>query len=131
MFADWAERFRVLGDATRLKILRLLAVRDACVCELVELLPVSQPAVSQHLRRLKQAGLVTEYRQKSWTYYRRRADVPPEITALLKELPVDADDVVWLNTHHVGLSCVVMDPAPDAAAESITLAKEESEWMPS
>ncbi|PSR20470.1 MAG: hypothetical protein C7B45_14725 [Sulfobacillus acidophilus] len=55
--AEWVERFRVLGDATRLRILGLLGVRDACVCELVELLPVSQPAVSQHLRRLRQAAL--------------------------------------------------------------------------
>ncbi len=94
MFTAWAERFRVVGDAAHLKILRLPAVRDACVGESVERLPVSQPTVSRHLRQLRHAGLVEQYRRKSRTDYRRRADVPSEITALLKELPGDADDVV-------------------------------------
>ncbi len=127
MFADWAERFRVLGDATRLKILRLLAVRDACVCELVELLPVSQPAVSQHLRRLKQAGLVTEYRQKAWTYYRLRTDVPPAMAACLAALRADAEDAAWHHSHHVGLSCAVMDPtSSDGKASARGTMKEEN-----
>ncbi|WP_207711813.1 ArsR/SmtB family transcription factor [Sulfobacillus harzensis] len=129
MFADWAERFRVLGDATRLRILSLLTVRDACVCELVELLPVSQPAVSQHLRRLKETGLVTEYRQKAWTYYRLRTDVPPALAACLAALPVDAEDAAWLHRHHVGLSCAVMDPSsPALGAADLVPTKEEMSW---
>lgn len=105
LFADWAERFRVLGDATRLRIL-------ACVCELVELLHVSQPAVSQHLRRLTQAALVTEYRQKAWTYYRLRTE-----------------DAAWLHSHHVGLSCAVMDPSsPALGAADLVSTKEEMSW---
>jgi ArsR family transcriptional regulator len=109
MYAEWAERFRVLGDPTRLRMLSLLAVRDACVCELVELLPVSQPAVSQHLRRLKQAGLVDDYRHKPWTFYHLRSDMPSPIAAWVRALPRDEQDVAWLETHHVGSTCAVLD----------------------
>lgn len=105
MYIEWAERFRVLGDATRLRILSLLSVRDACVCELVELLPISQPAVSQHLRKLKQAALVDEYRRKSWVFYRLRTDMPSYIADWIQELRADDRDIAWLTTHQVGTLC--------------------------
>ncbi|HHV16036.1 MAG TPA: winged helix-turn-helix transcriptional regulator [Gelria sp.] len=55
--------FKALGEPTRLKILRLLAEQELCVCELEEILDMSQPRVSQHLKVLKQAGLVKERRE--------------------------------------------------------------------
>lgn len=113
MYSEWAERFRVLGDATRLRILGLLSVRDACVCELVDLLPISQPAVSQHLRRLKQVGFVEEYRQKSWTYYHLRDDMPPSIAAWIRALEVDHQDAMWLATHQVEATCAVKQPVSE------------------
>lgn len=62
--------FRVLGDPTRLKIVKLLAAEEYCVCELVHLLEMSQPAISQHLAKLKAAGLVSERRAGQWVVYR-------------------------------------------------------------
>lgn len=105
MYDDWAEQFRVLGDATRLRILMLLGIRDACVCELAAVLPVSQPAVSQHLRRLKQAGLVVEYRQKAWMFYRLRPDLPEHVRRWLADVPGDPGDAAWLRTHHAEAAC--------------------------
>lgn len=87
MYDSEAELFRALGDPTRLQILGLLRVRQACVCELVELVPVSQPAVSQHLRKLKQVGLVREQREKQWTFYQLRDDVSPAIAKIIRDLP--------------------------------------------
>lgn len=105
MYEQWADLGRALGDPIRLHILGLLKVRDACVCELVELLPVSQPAVSQHLRKLKYAGLVRDYRDRSWTFYALRADVPPAAGVFLEALPISDADVRWLNNHRIGESC--------------------------
>jgi DNA-binding transcriptional ArsR family regulator len=51
---------RALGDPTRLSILELLAERPRAVIDLAQELPVSRPAVSQHLRVLKDAGLVRD-----------------------------------------------------------------------
>ncbi len=51
--------FKALGHPARLKILRLLAERRACICsEVVEELPLAQSTVSQHLKVLKDAGLI-------------------------------------------------------------------------
>ncbi len=50
---------KVLGHPARVAILRLLAQKQACVCgDIVEELPLSQSTVSQHLKELKEAGLI-------------------------------------------------------------------------
>lgn len=120
MFEEWAERWRVLGDPTRLHILRLLSIRDACGCELVELLPVGQSAVSQHLRKLKYAGLIRDYREKSWIFYGLRADIPAALTELLQELVIPAAEVAWLHQHQVGAACGVA--AVDATDDAVGVA---------
>jgi len=60
--ADFAAplAFEALGDPTRRAIFERLAMRPSAVGELAQGLPVTRPAVSQHLRVLKEAGLVTE-----------------------------------------------------------------------
>ena len=60
---------KALADENRLKIMRQLGQRSVCVCEMESLLSLSQPAVSHHLRILREAGLVTNMRQGKWIYY--------------------------------------------------------------
>lgn len=55
--------FKALGEPTRLRIIKLLAEQELCVCELEEIMQISQPRISQHLKVLKQAGLVDERRE--------------------------------------------------------------------
>ena len=64
-----ANTLRLLGSEPRLTILALLRERALCVCELVAALGISQPAVSQHLQKLKAYGLVREARRGQWIYY--------------------------------------------------------------
>lgn len=71
-----AEEFKVLGDKTRLRILSLLQGRELCVCDLTEVLEISQPGVSQHMRRLRQAGFVNERRGGQWIYYSLNMENP-------------------------------------------------------
>ena len=115
MYEQEAEVYRVLGDPTRLRILGMLRVREACVCELVARLPMSQPAVSQHLRRLRQAGVLTERRQKQWIYYAIRSDLPPLLGQIVASLPHDAEDDAWLRANPVDTVCAAV-PAPDGDA---------------
>ncbi|EEG77114.1 ArsR/SmtB family transcription factor [Dethiobacter alkaliphilus] len=61
--------FGAFGDANRLKIMLAVADQDLCVCELGELLGMSAPAVSHHLRRLKDLSLVKTRRQGKLVYY--------------------------------------------------------------
>ncbi len=74
---------KALADPTRLRIVSLLTRRDFCGCELVPLFGVSQPAVSQHLGRLKAAGLVHESRHGQWVFYHLDAAAMAELTQAL------------------------------------------------
>lgn len=64
-----AEFYKALGDEARLKILEMLVDREMCVCEIIDRLNLSQPAVSHHLKTLKHAGLVNDVRDGKWIYY--------------------------------------------------------------
>lgn len=70
------EEFKILGDKTRLRIINLLRERELCVCDLTEVLQISQPGVSQHLRRLRQGNIVKERRGGQWTYYSLNLENP-------------------------------------------------------
>jgi ArsR family transcriptional regulator len=60
---------KALADGTRLKILNLLSSQEMAVCELINALELSQPAVSHHLKLLKQADLITDSREGKWILY--------------------------------------------------------------
>jgi DNA-binding transcriptional ArsR family regulator len=78
--ANRAEAFTALGDSTRRAIFERLAGRGRAVGELARELPVSRPAVSQHLKVLKDAGLVVDRRAGS----RRIYQVDPEGVGALR-----------------------------------------------
>jgi DNA-binding transcriptional ArsR family regulator len=61
--------FEALGDANRREILRLLSSGDKPVQEIAAAMPISRPAVSRHLRLLKDAGMVTEEAQGTRRIY--------------------------------------------------------------
>ena len=64
------EVFRALGDPTRRAVYERLTAGERSVSELRQGLPISQPAVSQHLAALKAAGLVGERREGRKVFYR-------------------------------------------------------------
>jgi ArsR family transcriptional regulator len=66
---DLAELFKVFGDSTRIRILYALFESEMCVCDLSNLLDISQSAVSHQLRVLKQAKLVRHRREGKIVYY--------------------------------------------------------------
>jgi ArsR family transcriptional regulator len=68
--------FRVLGDATRLRILALVDTMELAVGEIAQLLDQSQPRVSRHVRLLEEVGLVERRREGSWVFVRRMNDGP-------------------------------------------------------
>lgn len=64
-----AETFRVLGDPTRLRLVRALMAEELCVCDLATLLGLSQPTVSHSLRALRQLRLVRYRKLGKIAYY--------------------------------------------------------------
>ena len=66
---DLAELFKVFGDSTRIKILYVLFEKEMCVCDIAELLYMTQSAISHQLRVLKQSRLVKFRREGKTVYY--------------------------------------------------------------
>jgi ArsR family transcriptional regulator len=62
--------FKGFADPTRLRILNALAAGELCVCDLVDLLSLPQPAVSRHLAYLRRTGLVVATREWKFAHYR-------------------------------------------------------------
>ena len=64
--------FKVLGEPARLQLLSFIASQpnqEACGCDLIEPLGLSQPTVSHHLKILYQVGLLNKERRGNWIYY--------------------------------------------------------------
>ncbi|MDQ7040448.1 MAG: metalloregulator ArsR/SmtB family transcription factor [Rhodothermus sp.] len=75
-----AALMRALGHPARIAILKLLAERGATPCfELVEELPLAQATISQHLRTLREVGLITFQVEGPRSYYRIRPEVLQEL----------------------------------------------------
>ena len=61
--------FHALSDSLRLQVLDLLRTRELCVCDLCEMLEISQSKLSFHLKVLKEAELVRSRQEGRWVYY--------------------------------------------------------------
>jgi DNA-binding transcriptional ArsR family regulator len=62
--------FSALGDATRLKMLKLMSDEELCACEVMAALELTQPTTSHHLGILERAGLLTSRRNGKWVFYK-------------------------------------------------------------
>lgn len=81
-----ADQLKAVADPARLRLLSLLMGApqgEACTCDLVEPLGLSQPTVTHHLRRLADAGIVTGDRRGRWTYYRVEREALESLRAVL------------------------------------------------
>src|SRR5215213_8535902 len=83
--------FGALGDGNRRAILEELSGGDRSVRELADALPISRPAVSRHLRLLKEAGLVTDRPEGTRRLYRLHDDGIVAVRDYLEQLWGDAD----------------------------------------
>ena len=69
-FQTVAESFKILGDPTRISIFWMLCHCEECVINISAMMDMSSPAVSHHLRQLKNAGLIVSRREGKEVYYK-------------------------------------------------------------
>ena len=76
---------KALGDPVRMQLVDVLRKHagKVCVCELVPLFDLSQPTVSHHLKKLREAGIVGSERQGLWAYYYVQPEALEELSAWL------------------------------------------------
>jgi DNA-binding transcriptional ArsR family regulator len=82
--------FHALGDPNRRAIVELLRSGDSSVQQLADQLPISRPAVSRHLRLLKEAGLVSDRPEGTRRLYRLQGEGAEEVRAYLEQVWGDA-----------------------------------------
>ena len=84
--ATRTQRFKALGDSTRMRILTSLRDCEHCACELQVALGVPGNLLSHHLKVLREAGLVTATRRGRWIDYRLQRDALAGLAAELAEV---------------------------------------------
>jgi DNA-binding transcriptional ArsR family regulator len=75
--------FKALADETRFKLVKLLLNHDLCVGALAKQLSISEAAVSQHLKSLREAGLVRGEKRGYWTHYAVEKEMLQELGEFL------------------------------------------------
>ncbi|WP_050614135.1 ArsR/SmtB family transcription factor [Bacillus testis] len=81
-----ATLLKAVSDANRLKLLACLKQGEVCVCDLVEVLQISQPGVSQQLKKLKEADIILERKKGTWKHFRLNDRQEPYIQSIIDEL---------------------------------------------
>jgi ArsR family transcriptional regulator, arsenate/arsenite/antimonite-responsive transcriptional repressor len=85
---ETATVLKALADPTRLQMALILRDADApvCICDLTATFALSQPTVSHHMAKLREAGLVESTKHSVWSYYRLARDLPPAAKRILAAL---------------------------------------------
>lgn len=84
---DAVEVLKALAHPVRLRMVRMLAEGggELCVCHFEEAFELTQPTISHHLKRLRDAGLVDSRRDGSWVHHRIRRETMADLSGLLAE----------------------------------------------
>ncbi|MDX1673858.1 MAG: metalloregulator ArsR/SmtB family transcription factor [Longimicrobiales bacterium] len=96
------QRFQAVAEETRFRVVRLLADGERCVCELQEELGAAQSRLSFHLKKLKDAGVVSDRRDGRWVYYSLVPEALDEMRAYLGEVRPGSE---WPGTVRQGECC--------------------------
>lgn len=81
-----AMTLKALADPARLRLLSIVAAsedQEACVCDLIDPVGLSQPTVSHHLKVLTQAGFLSRSKRGTWAYYRLIPEALEQVSGLL------------------------------------------------
>jgi len=82
------EVLKALADATRLQMIGVLkrSPQPVCICDFTAAFELSQPTISHHMAKLREAGLVEATKDGIWAYYRLNRKLEPKTRALLDVL---------------------------------------------
>lgn len=84
------QRFQAVAEETRFRLVQLLTGGERCVCDLQGDLDAAQSRLSFHLKKLKDAGVVTDRRDGRWVYYSLLPDALEQMRGFLGEVtPVE------------------------------------------
>ena len=88
--------FKALSDKNRIRIIKMLQKKPLCVCEIRAVLKLAVSTVSQHLSILREAGLITDWKEGKWINYKinPEPDQPVSNALLFVQLQLEDDETV-------------------------------------
>ena len=88
-------------------MVKMLDANECCVCEFVDIFNMTQPAISQHIRKLNDVGLVKERRNGQWIFYslNHEHEVYPLVQSLLEFLPDQREKLDELEAKGLRIKC--------------------------
>lgn len=78
--------FKVLSEPNRLKIMRMLCIKEKCACELLKEFNITQPTLSHHMKILCECGLVECKKEGTWNYYKLNYENCRSVISFLQEI---------------------------------------------
>ena len=83
---EFLKPFKALSDDTRLRMLNILTQQECCVCEVMQVLGISQTRASRNLKILEEAGFLQARRDGTWVYYSLNGDSAKNFAAALAKI---------------------------------------------
>lgn len=107
MIDNTIDIFKAIGEEVRLRILFLLIDKELCTCNLENILKISQPGISQHILKLKNAGLINVKKKGKWKIYSLSAKAKKifntsiiDIISSLKKDDIIKNDIKSFNKYY-------------------------------
>ncbi len=77
---------KALGDENRVKIIRMLTGGELCACKILDVLSITQPTLSHHMKILSEAGLVNVRKDGKWSYYAIHCEAFSEFKTVIGDI---------------------------------------------
>lgn len=122
-----ATYLKTLGHPDRLRILALLAQGELTVSELVQILGLSQPRVTQYIKSLEKVGIVERMREGSWVFSRLKRGTESHASILAATLAALSDDDAQLRMDRESLTQVRADRSKQAEAFFASVANDHDQ----
>ena len=97
--------FKALGDETRLKILMIISSKVMCQKGISKHLQISDSAVSQHIKILKDANIITGYKEGYYVFYKINEEAFEKCMSFMKELNEDNCNFVYTENLDMSKKC--------------------------
>ncbi|TDM07912.1 ArsR/SmtB family transcription factor [Macrococcus lamae] len=101
-YEQMAALFKVLSDRNRLEIIDLLSCGPLCACDILEHFKVTQPTLSHHMKQLKEADLVTSWKEGTKVMYSLNKEKTPAVLQFTEQLFNESERCVCAEINSEG-----------------------------
>lgn len=94
LYIKYSKKLKVLSDPKRLEIIDLLSCRELCACEILEYFHISQPTLSNDMKKLEVEDLVKSRRDGKNTFYTLNKEVLKDLNYFISHISEASDDCI-------------------------------------